>query len=71
MQSSLESNMKTFQANVYDIQGGDKIIIGTVVISLNEGEVDFTRLSDRATLEELKDVTGMSSTLIYCMPLFA
>ena len=70
MQSSNIKTFKTFKAKVYDHSLEGKMLVGTVLVTIDQSDIDLTKHSDRVTLEELTEVKDVSSLDTFDFPLF-
>ena len=62
------TTFKTFEAKVYDETIHGKMKMGTFIFTVNDGQIDFNKLSDKATIEDLKEVNGVPVFDIFEFP---
>ena len=70
MESAAPSTFKTFETNAYEETIHGKVFVGKVVITINEGQIDLNRYSNRLSLEELTEVKNAPSFEAFDFPLF-
>ena len=62
------ASVKTFKANVCEQTLQGKMVVGTVLVTIDQGVVDFSKLSDRVTLEQLIEVDGVPTFNLFDFP---